>query len=101
MADIFPPEFQTRWRRNDDEIPDFQRMTKSIEPQLLAEIARMERSEMLCRYFDFENIRKLMAARGPDDHNSGWEPETQSALQGFVSARYVEWFSRQNRQEKL
>lgn len=38
LKDIYPREFQTRWRRNDDEIPDFQRMAKSIEPQLLAEI---------------------------------------------------------------
>ena len=97
LKDIYPREFQTRWRKNDDEIPDFQRMAKSIEPQLLAEIARMEKSEKLSRYVDFAKIRRLLAARGPDDHNSGWEQETQLALHGFVVARYIEWFRRGNR----
>lgn len=96
LKDIYPREFQNRWRMNDDEIPDFQRMAKSIEPQLLAEIARMEKSEKLSSYIDFAKIRRLLAARGPDDHNSGWEQETQLALGGFMTARYVEWFRRSN-----
>jgi asparagine synthase (glutamine-hydrolysing) len=97
LKDIYPREFQNRWRKNDDEIPDFQRMVKSIEPQLLAEVARMEESENLSRYIDFPKIRALLAVRGPDDHNSGWEEEAQLALSGFLVARYVEWFRRQNR----
>lgn len=97
LRDVYPAEFWTRWRSNDDEIPDFQRMAKSIEPQLLAELDRMERSRELTRYCDFSIIRRLLAARGPDDHNSGWERETQLALHGFVAARHVEWFRRHNR----
>jgi asparagine synthase (glutamine-hydrolysing) len=96
LKDLYPSEFQSRWRRNDDEIPDFQRMAKSIEPQLLSEIARMERSEVLRGYVDFDKIRQLLAARGTDDHNSGWEQETQRALHGFVIVRYIEWFRRAN-----
>ena len=96
LKDIYPREYQTRWRRNDDEIPDFQRMAKSIEPQVLADIARMENSGNLSRYVDFAKIRALLAARGPDDHNSGWEQETQLALGGFMTARFVEWFRRSN-----
>ncbi|MGB7036537.1 MAG: asparagine synthase C-terminal domain-containing protein, partial [Xanthobacteraceae bacterium] len=97
LKDVYPREFQARWRKNDDEIPDFQHMAKSIEPQLLAEIARMEKSEKLRRYIDFGKIRRLLAARGPDDHNSGWEQETQLAVHGFLVARYLEWFRRDNR----
>ena len=97
LKDVYPREFQTRWRKNDDEIPDFQRMAKSIEPQLLADIARMEKSEQLAGFVDFAKIRLLLAARGPDDHNSGWEQETQLALHGYLIARYVEWFRRHNR----
>ncbi|HEX4042430.1 MAG TPA: asparagine synthase-related protein [Xanthobacteraceae bacterium] len=96
LRDIYPREFQNRWRKNDDEIPDFQRMAKSIAPQLLADIARMEKSENLSRMIDFAKIRALFAARGPDDHNSGWEQETQLALSGLMVARYVEWFRRAN-----
>ena len=97
LADLYPREFQSRWRKNDDEIPDFQRMAKSIEPELLAEIARMERSESLTRYVDFEKVRALLATRGADDHESGWEPQTHLAVHGILVARYIEWFRRRNR----
>lgn len=98
LKDIYPREFQTRWRRNDDEIPDFQRMAKSIEPQILADIARMEKSEVLTRYIDFAKIRRLLKARPTaDDHNSGWEQETLLALGGYLTARYIEWVRRDNR----
>ncbi len=98
LKDLYPPEFQTRWRMNDDEIPDFQRMAKSIEPQMLEDLARMEQSPMLARYIDFGKIRRLLAARPTaDDHNSGWEQETQLALGGYLAARYIEWARRDNR----
>jgi len=38
----------------------------------------------------------LLASRGPDDHNSGWEEETQLALKAVVTARYLEWFRKHN-----
>lgn len=97
LADVYPREFQHRWRRNDDEIPDFQRMVSSIAPQLHAELDRMEQSESLSRMIDFPRLRALLDARGPDDHNSGWEQETQAALGGYMTARFVEWFRRENR----
>lgn len=92
LVDLYPPEFQTRWRMNDDQIPDFQHLIKSGESQILTEIARMEKSEALSRYVDFGKIRHLLAARGPDDHNSGWEQETQVAISTLASARFIEWF---------
>jgi asparagine synthase (glutamine-hydrolysing) len=97
LKDVYPLEFQTRWRRNDDQAPDFLAMAKSIEPQLLAEIARIESSETLGRYFDFPKMRELLLARSGPEHNSGWERETQLAVMGFLAARYVEWFQRSNR----
>ncbi len=92
LTDLYPPEFQTRSRQNDDQIPDFQRIVKSLEPEIFAEIARMEGSGALARYVDFGKIRALLTSRGPDDHNSGWEEETQVAVGGFVAARFIEWF---------
>jgi asparagine synthase (glutamine-hydrolysing) len=98
LKDLYPLEFQTRWRTNDDEIPDFQRMAKAIEPQILTDISRMEKSEALTRYIDFGKIRRLLAARPTaDDHNSGWEQETLLALGGYLTARYIEWVRRDNR----
>ncbi len=96
LKHVYPPEFQDRWRRNDDQIPDFQRRVKAIEPQLLSEIERMERSQSLTRYIDFARIKHLLAARGAEDHNSGWEQETQNALTAFTTARYLEWTLRRN-----
>jgi len=92
LQDLYPPEFQTRGRKNDDQVPDFLRMVKSIEPQLLSEIARMESFEGLARYVDFKKVRRLLEAREVENHNSGWEPETQKALRGILLARYIEWF---------
>lgn len=97
LKDVYPREFQDRWRKNDDEIPDFQCMVKSIEPQLLGEIAQMEESKKLNRYIDFAQIRTLLASRDAAQHNSGWEQETQLAVHGFLMARYLTWFWRNNR----
>lgn len=97
LKDVYPREFQSRWRKNDDEVPDFLPMVKSIEPQLLAELARMENSAKLRAYFDLAKIRSLLSARRPDDHNSGWERETRTALRGFMIASYADWISRNNR----
>ena len=96
LADVYPVEFQTRHRRNDDEIPDFQAMVARIKPRLLDDIARLERSESLSAMIDFAKIRCLLDVRGPDDHNSGWEEETQVALGGYMVARMVEAFRREN-----
>jgi len=97
LRDIYPREFQSRSRLNDHAAPDFQRIVKSLEPQLLAELSRMEQSRELASYFDFAKIRGLLAARGADDHNSGWEQDTQMAISGFLAARYIEWFHGWNR----
>lgn len=96
LRDLYPAEYQDRGLRNDDQIPDFQRMVKRLEPRLLADIARMEQKDYLARMVDFPKIRRLLAARGADDHNSGWEPETQMAMHGYCVARYVEWFRGDN-----
>ncbi|HEY1751706.1 MAG TPA: asparagine synthase-related protein [Caulobacteraceae bacterium] len=96
LADVYPPEFQARGRANDDLAPDFQRMAASIQPEVLAELARMEASGRLARYVDLAEVRRLLTARGPDDHNSGWEVETQLALDAFVTARLIEWIRRSN-----
>ena len=96
LADVYPPEFQARWRRNDDQIPDFQMMVSRIKPRLLADLARMERSERMSRIFDFAAIRRLLDARGAEDHNSGWEQESQTALSAYMMARFIEQIRREN-----
>jgi asparagine synthase (glutamine-hydrolysing) len=56
----------------------------------------LERNPEITRIIDFAKVRKLLAARGAEDHNSGWEHETRSAMHGFMIARYIEWFRRDN-----
>jgi asparagine synthase (glutamine-hydrolysing) len=97
LKDVYPREFQARSRQNDDRIPDFEEMTKAIEPQLVAEVARMEKSEALSRYVDFAAVRRLLAARGADDRKPGWEVPMLNALHGILFARYIEWFEGHNR----
>lgn len=96
LADLYPPEYQTRNRKNDDEIPDFQRIISSIKPQLLADIDRLEQREQLKAMIDFAKVRALLDVRGPDDHNSGWEQETQLAMEGYMAARLIDAFRRRN-----
>ncbi len=92
LKDVYPPEFQTRGSSNDDILPDFLAMAKSIEPQVLAEIDRMEKSGKLSKYFDFPRMRSMLTLRSIDQHASGNEYDTQQALLAFLIARYVEWF---------
>ena len=59
-----------------------------LEPQLLEDIARMEKSETLRRFIDFTKIRQLLAVRPTaKDHNSGWEQETHLARGGIIVER--------------
>jgi hypothetical protein len=94
--DVLGEAVACRIRMNDDEILDFQAMVTRIKPRLLADIARLEASESLAAMIDFARIRRLLDVRGPDDHNSGWEEETQVALGGYMTARMVEAFRRDN-----
>ena len=92
MKDLYPPDFATRWRRNDDEAPDFHRCVKGVEGVIGLQLDRMASDDVVRRYVDLERIRNFLAERGVEDHNSGWEQETQLAVMGLLMARFVEWF---------
>jgi asparagine synthase (glutamine-hydrolysing) len=96
LADIYPAEFQARDTYNDDITPDFLAMVRRIEPQLLAEIERMERSPALARIFNFAKVRKLLTQRPLEAQRGGHEYETVRAISTILRARYVEWFRRDN-----
>ena len=96
LADIYPAEFQTRDTYNDDRAPDFLAMARRVEPQLLAEIARMEKSPALARIFDFDKVRKYLTERPLEAQREGRESETIQAISKILWARYVGWFRRDN-----
>ncbi len=97
LKDLYPPEFQTRRRGNTDIAPDFLAMVKSVEPQLLAEIDRMEGDGKLSHIFDFPRMREMLTRRTLEQHNSGSEYDTHQAVGAFMQARFLEWFRRENR----
>ncbi len=96
LKDLYPPEYQTRGPGNDDIAPDFLMMAKSVEPQVLAEIDRIEKAGKLSKYFDFPRMRRMLTRRRIEQHASGNEYDTQQAMQGFLMARYIEWFRGDN-----
>jgi hypothetical protein len=71
-------------------------MAKRIEPRVLAEIDRMERTGYLSRYFDFTRMRTMLTRRTVEQHASGNEYDTRQALLAFMVARYIEWFRGDN-----
>lgn len=91
LKDLYPAEFQTRPRRNDREIPDFQDMAEAIRPQIIDDIVRMEQSETLSRLIDFDRLRTLLEGEA-----GGGEQDVLAALNGYLIARYVEWERREN-----
>jgi asparagine synthase (glutamine-hydrolysing) len=96
LADLLPPEYQDRPPGNDDLVPDFLMMAKRVEPRVLAEIERMERSPRLAKFFDFGRMRAMLTRRTVDQHNSGSEYDTQQAQLAFLQARYIAWFKGDN-----
>jgi len=96
LKDLYPPEFQTRGRGNDDLVPDFLAMVKSVEPQILAHIARMETGGRMAHIFDFPRMRQMLTRRSAADHRSGSEYDTHQAVQTFMQARFIEWFGGSN-----
>jgi hypothetical protein len=96
LKDIYPAEFQTRGKGNHDIAPDFLTMVKTVEPQILAHITRMEQDGKLSHIFDFPRMRQMLTRRSAADHSSGAEYETHQAVQTFVQARFMEWFRGSN-----
>ena len=96
LADVYPLDFQTRDTRNDDRTPDFVEMAQRIQPTLLAELERMERSASLKRIFNFAAIRRNLSGALPVDREPVQARRVVSAVQMLLWARYIEWFKREN-----
>jgi asparagine synthase (glutamine-hydrolysing) len=96
LADVYPNEFKTRDAHNDDNTPDFAQMVERIQPQLLAEIDRLEQSASLRRIFDFARIRENLSGPLPVRKEPVEARHVVSAVQMLLWARYIEWFRREN-----
>ncbi len=96
LADLYPPEFQSRQKTNDSRFPDFEAAVERERPKLLAEIARLEGKERLTRYFDFDRMRKMLhPIAGRFAFSSG--AYMYNAIHALIMARFIEWNERDNR----
>jgi asparagine synthase (glutamine-hydrolysing) len=92
LADVYPPEFQTRDRKNegalgDTPILDFE------SPELLAEADRLAPSERFVGYFNFDQARRVLAK--PDRAGQG-AADKNAAFRALLTARFIEWFGGEN-----
>jgi asparagine synthase (glutamine-hydrolysing) len=92
LADIYPPEFQTRGRVNDGVLDD-RAIRDMAAPELLAEAERLAGSEKLSPYFDFVWARRMLA----EPNRAGRTAARKNvALRALLMARFIEWFSGPN-----
>jgi asparagine synthase (glutamine-hydrolysing) len=96
LADLLPPEYQDRPPGNDGLVPDFPAMAERVEPRVLAEIDRLEKSARLKKLFDFARMRAMLTRRTIDQRDSDGRLAKRQAQLAFLHARYIEWFNRDN-----
>jgi asparagine synthase (glutamine-hydrolysing) len=92
LADIYPPEFQTRGRVNEGVLDD-RAIRDMAAPELLAEAERLAGSEKLSPYFDFAWARRVLAE---PDRAGRTASRKNIALRALLTARFIEWFSGPN-----
>ncbi len=94
LADVYPPAFQNRGRRQDWLMPDTLAMFRAAQPRLKSEVEVMSRNPNLHKYIDFKSLERLLAQPA-----GGQQLETSAlfALRTFRATQYLAWFCRENR----
>ncbi len=93
LADIYPPEFQTRGRRNEGALGDWAILSNAATSELLVEADRLAKNARLSAYFDFKRIRTMLAGPGWSDLTTVKKAAVRRAL---LTARFIDWFSGSN-----
>ena len=93
LADVYPPEFQTRGWLQDFAIPDMQGIFHDALPLLRTEIAHLADDPAMSRYFDYEAMRKFLDEQS-DDRPA--DSRMVSVLQAVAAGRYLRWFQGRN-----
>jgi asparagine synthase (glutamine-hydrolysing) len=92
LVDLYPPEFQSRGRKNVGALSDSAIWDLSAT-DLLAEADRLKTSPRLSRYFDFERAHQYLAEpeqSGPPAHKKS------AAVRAILTSRFIEWVTREN-----
>lgn len=94
LADVYPPEFQTRGRLNEGALGD-EPIHDLTAADLLAEAGRLAASSKFVPYFDFEHVRRVLAM--PDRQGPAAEKK-KAAARALLLAKFIEWFEGSNSQ---
>jgi asparagine synthase (glutamine-hydrolysing) len=90
LADVYPPEFQSRGRLNEGALGDAA-IQDLAAADLLAEADRLAESAKFSAYFDFARARGFLAA--PDRAGAAAEKKA-AALRALLVVKFIEWFER-------
>ncbi|MGA2411969.1 MAG: asparagine synthase-related protein [Candidatus Binataceae bacterium] len=97
LADVYPPEFQNRGRKNEGVLSDQVAILEAASSDLAAEAERLADSVNLADYFDFQRVRgALLAPKAGDDASDLARKST--ALRALLFARFIAWFEGTNAQ---
>lgn len=93
LADVYPPEFQTRSPAQDLLEPDYAKMLDDSRPQLATELARLAGNPALRKYIDFARLERIFDA--------SIAAPTLNATDGLVlrtlrTAQYIAWLDGTN-----
>lgn len=95
LADVYPPEFLTRGRRNEGDLTDNSAILDVATPELLAETDRLAKSPKLRAYFDFRQVRRLLLLPGSNEARPTLAQKT-TVMRAVLTARFIEWFGDAN-----
>jgi asparagine synthase (glutamine-hydrolysing) len=96
LADVYPPELQTRVGLNDRPTPEVPARIMRAMPQLLAETERLSANPTLSAHVDFAKVRTLLLSPGPPLHPKNMR-RRRVAVRALMLARQIEWFGLDNR----
>jgi asparagine synthase (glutamine-hydrolysing) len=90
LADVYPPEFQTRDRRQTSGAPDARQAVTAAQRHMLEEVRRLEAKPAHPRYVDFSKVRReIESLRWADG-------QPFPAVNALLLVRYVDWFAGDN-----
>jgi asparagine synthase (glutamine-hydrolysing) len=95
LVDVYPPEFQTRGRRNEGGLIDNIAILNAVTPELLAEADRLAKSTRFAALFDFERAHHLLSLPGRNEDARTLAKKT-AALEALLTARFIDWFGGSN-----
>lgn len=92
LADVYPPEFQNRGRKNEGVLDDAP-IQDWEAPDVLQEAERLATSPRFSAYFDAERVCCLLAR--PDQDGPG-AAKKAAALRALLIVKFIEWFDGSN-----